>query len=134
MFLLTLGFAALLAAAEGAPAPQQGDEFWRALISMAPMLIGLGVFYYLLIVMPMKKDQKQRQDMLGNVKKNDRVLTTSGIYGIVTNVQKEQNEITIRVDEATNAKLRLTLNSIARILGNESPESSEPNGGKAAAK
>ena len=56
---------------------------------------------------------------LAAVKKNDRVLTAVGIYGVVTNVHREANEITIKVDEATNAKLRMTLSSIAEVLGDE---------------
>jgi len=59
--------------------------------------------------------------MLAAVKKNDRVVTIGGIYGVVTNVQREQDEVTIKVDEATNTKLRVTLGSIARIIGEESP-------------
>ena len=56
------------------------------------------------------------------MKKNDRVLTASGIYGVVTNVHREANEVTVRVDEATNAKLRMTLSSIAEVLGDAPPE------------
>ena len=57
--------------------------------------------------------------MLEAVKKNDRVITAGGIYGVVTNVHREADEVTIKVDEATNTKLRLTLSSITRVLGDE---------------
>ena len=60
--------------------------------------------------------------LLAAVKKNDRVLTTGGIYGVVTNVHREANEVTIKVDEATNTKLRMTLGSIAQVLGDEPAE------------
>ena len=63
--------------------------------------------------------------MLAAVKKNDRVITAGGIYGVVTNVHREADEVTIKVDEATNTKLRLTLSSIARVLGDE-PSDREP--------
>ena len=56
------------------------------------------------------------------MKKNDRVLTTGGIYGVVTNVHREANEVTIKVDESTNTKLRMTLGSIAQVLGDEPSE------------
>jgi preprotein translocase subunit YajC len=51
--------------------------------------------------------------------KNDRVLTAGGIYGVVMNVHREADEVTIKVDEATNTKLRLTLGSVTRVLGDE---------------
>ena len=55
------------------------------------------------------------------LKKNDRVITTGGIYGVVTNVHTEVDEITIKVDKATNTELHITINSIARVLGDEAP-------------
>ncbi len=57
--------------------------------------------------------------MLAAVKKNDRVVTAGGIYGVVTNVHQEADEVTVKVDEATNTKLRVTLSSIVRVLGDE---------------
>ena len=57
--------------------------------------------------------------MLAAVKKNDRVVTAGGIYGVVTNVHQEADEVTVKVDEATNTKLRVTLSSIVRVLGSE---------------
>ena len=61
--------------------------------------------------------------MLEAVNKNDRVVTIGGIYGVVANVNKEANEVTVKVDEATNTKLRLTLGSIARVLSEEATKS-----------
>lgn len=64
-------------------------------------------------------EQARRQAMLGGVKRNDRVVTIGGVYGVVSNVNREADEVTIRVDESTNTKLRVTLSSIGRILGDE---------------
>jgi preprotein translocase subunit YajC len=60
--------------------------------------------------------------MLSGVKKNDRVVTIGGVYGVVTNVNRDADEVTIRVDESTNTKLRVTLSSVARILGDETSD------------
>ncbi len=57
--------------------------------------------------------------MLSGVKKNDRVVTIGGVYGVVANVNREADEITLKVDESTNTKLRVTLSSVARVLGDE---------------
>jgi len=48
------------------------------------------------------------------LKKNDRIVTIGGILGTVMNVQKD--EVTIRVDESTNTKLRMQRNAIARVI------------------
>ncbi len=114
--------AILFAEAEGGGAPPGGagagggDQMMR----MLPMyIIAFGAMWYFLFHLPMKRERTRQAALLAAVKKNDRVLTTSGIYGVVTNVSKESNEVTLRIDEATNAKLRLTLNSIAQVLGDE---------------
>ena len=62
--------------------------------------------------------------MLQGVQKNDRVITTGGIYGLVTNVQREDDEVTIKVDESTNTKLRVSLGAIGKIIRDE--DSDEP--------
>jgi preprotein translocase subunit YajC len=63
--------------------------------------------------------------MLKTIKKNDRVITVGGIYGVVANVHREVDEVTIKVDESTNTKLRMTLGSISRVLG-EGPSTEQP--------
>ena len=89
---------------------------WESLL--LPML-AIGFLFYFLLIRPQRQEQRRRKEMLGGVKKNDRVVTIGGIYGVVTNVHKEADEVTIKVDETTNTKLRVTLASIARIMGDE---------------
>ncbi len=90
------------------------------ILPFLPILLLLGVFYFL-ILRPQKQDQVRRAEMFRSLKKNDRVVTSSGIYGVVTNVEIDKNEVTLRVDETSNTKLRVTLTSIAKVLG-ETPE------------
>lgn len=120
-FLTTL---ALFAAEEGEAAPAPGGSIWSMLLPF----IAIGFLFYFLLIRPQKAEQAKRQAMLSAVKKNDRVITIGGIYGVVTNVQKETDEVTIKVDESTNTKLRMSMGSIARILGDEpSAEQSSSN-------
>jgi preprotein translocase subunit YajC len=91
------------------------------IFNMLLPFIAIGFLFYFLLIRPQKAEQAKRQSMLAAVKKNDRVITIGGIYGVVTNVQKETDEVTIKVDESTNTKLRMSLGSIARILGDEPP-------------
>jgi len=86
------------------------------LITLLPMFVMIFFLYQWLIVRPQKRD---RQNLQTKIKRNERVLTIGGIYGVVTNVREEKNEVTIRVDEATGAKICMTLNSIAQVLNDE---------------
>jgi preprotein translocase subunit YajC len=96
-------------------------------LNFAPIMPFLLVFilYVILIQRPQRREQAARQALLKNIKKNDRVVTTSGIYGVVTSVQADADEITIRVDETNNTKLRMRLASVAHVLGDETPAEKE---------
>ncbi|MCE5301534.1 MAG: preprotein translocase subunit YajC [Planctomycetaceae bacterium] len=114
------GVAVLLAegaSSSGSPAPDAGAS--SMLPSLLPLL-AIFVLFYFLLIRPQRREQSRRQAMLSAVKKNDRVITAGGIYGVVTNVHQEADEVTVKVDETTNTKLRMTLSSITRVLGDES--------------
>jgi preprotein translocase subunit YajC len=87
-------------------------------------LIAIVVLFYFLMIRPQRQERTRRQQMLDAVKKNDRVVTIGGVYGVVTNVRREADEVTVKVDESTNTKLRLTLSSIARIVGEDASDES----------
>ncbi len=120
--LLRLAGAVALFAEE---APPEGGGASSLLPSLLPF-VAIFVLFYFLLIRPQRREQSRRQSMLADIKKNDRVVTAAGIYGVVTNVRREADEVTLKVDEATNTKLRVTLSSIARVLGDE-PSEQTPN-------
>jgi preprotein translocase subunit YajC len=120
--------ACLLAEAQDAAAPADAPGQPNVFGGMLPALVGMMLLFYFLILRPEKKRAGSVKTMRESLKKNDRVLTTAGIYGVVTNIQRESNEVTIKVDEATNAKLRVTLESIVRVLGDTPVEDGTSSG------
>jgi preprotein translocase subunit YajC len=79
----------------------------------------IGVMFYFLLIRPERKKRKDLTNLLGNLKKNDRIVTIGGIHGVVINVVSESDEVTIRVDEGTNTKLRVSRSAISRVVGDE---------------
>ena len=60
-----------------------------ALIQMVvPMVLIVGVFYFMLI-RPQKKKDKKVKDMLANLKVSDRICTIGGIYGTITGIRDD---------------------------------------------
>ncbi|MBF0484991.1 MAG: preprotein translocase subunit YajC [Candidatus Omnitrophica bacterium] len=66
------------------------------MMQLLPMVIIFGIFYFLVIA-PEKKKQKDHQDMVGNLKKNDEVITSSGIHGVVVNLKEKT--VVLRLDD-----------------------------------
>ena len=104
----------LLFADDGAAQPGLGTP----VLMMSLLMI---FFLYMWIVQrpALKKEQESRQSMLKNLKKNDRVLTTGGIYGVVTNVQLDSDEITLRIDESNSTKIKVLPSAIQRVVSDD---------------
>ncbi len=81
-----------------------------------PIMLMLVAMYVLLILPQRRREQKQREMLLSALKKNDEVLTTAGIIGIVANIKENEDEVTLKVDESANVRLRVLKSSIIRIL------------------
>jgi preprotein translocase subunit YajC len=64
------------------------------LLAIAPYAIILGIFYFL-ILLPMNKRQKKVQEFQDSLKVNDKVITTSGMYGVVTRVSEKSVQIQV---------------------------------------
>jgi len=66
---------------------EQGGSQSNPLLSFLPLILIFAVFYFLLIL-PQQRRQKQHQRLLDELKKGDRVVTSSGIYGTIVNVKE----------------------------------------------
>jgi len=88
------------------------------LVNFAPIIL-IGVIFYLLIFMPMRKRQKKLDMMINALKSGDRVITSSGIYGTVAGVKEK----TFILKIADQVKIEVAKNSIAGPQSPEEPES-----------
>ena len=81
------------------------------------MFILLFAFLGLMIVTQIfagRKQKKQRESMLNSIQRHDRVQTVGGIIGSVAEVRDD--EIVLKVDEATNTKIRIARSAISAVL------------------
>lgn len=105
---------ALLAADEPAAAPS-------FLGGPALMLICFALFF-VMVLRPQRREQQKRQAMLSNLKKNDRILTNFGMYGVVASIRPEKDQVSIKVDESSNVEMKMALSAIARVIVDEPPK------------
>ena len=83
------------------------------------MLMVAAVLFIMMVRGPRKQQQQQKQ-MVQSLKKNDRVRTIGGIYGTVMDVKGE--EIVLKIDEATNTKIKVSTSAIGKNLSQEGKE------------
>lgn len=99
-----------LAQAPG-PAPALGEQ----LLQMLPMFFIIVAIFYFVIYRPQKQQREKHKVMLEQLKKGDKVVTTGGIYGTVTNLGKE----TVTLQVSDNAKIKVGREHIARLRGED---------------
>jgi len=87
-------------------------------MTFAPMVLLIVVFYFILI-RPQQKRAKQQAELIKNLKSGDKVVTSSGIVGLVITVKDKT--VSLR---SADAKMEVTKASVAEIL--ESSSSGSP--------
>jgi preprotein translocase subunit YajC len=95
------------------PAPP-GDQGGSILPYTLIIIVVLG---YFLIVAPERKKSRAYKDQMSSIKKNDKVVTIGGMHGIVTNIDRDHDKITLKVDD--NTKIDFTLGAISRVVSAE---------------
>jgi len=96
------------------PPPSGGLE------GLPQMLIPLAIFFiimYVLLIRPQKKKEQQRQEMLGQLKKDDKVVTIGGIIGVIVSIN--DREVVLRLEDGQ--KMRMTRSAVSRPVGQEEP-------------
>jgi len=79
------------------------------------MYVPIFLIFYFLIIRPQQQQGKKTKEMLANLKKNDEVITTSGIHGTVVIVKEKT--VVLRVDEG--CRIEFDRESIASVTNSE---------------
>lgn len=82
------------------PVAQGGIQ--EILVSLAPILFFIALIY-LLIVRPQNSRRKKHQEMIANLKKGDKIITTGGL--IVEVVKPEENFFSVKLNDETIVRL-----------------------------
>ena len=89
--------------------------------TLLPFLF-MGVIFYFLLIRPQQKRQKQHQQLMANLKTGDRVVTSSGIHGLIANVK----ETTFLLKVADNVKIEIDKSAVAGVEKTSEPKPTVP--------
>ena len=68
-----------------------------------PLILIFGVFY-LLLIRPQQKKVKLHREMINNLKRGDKIITSGGIVGTITKVN-DNKELLVQISENTEIKI-----------------------------
>ena len=72
-------------------------------------VVVIGLMMYFIAIKPQKKEQKRQQELMDSMEIGDYVLTTSGFYGVVIDIQED----TIIVEFGSNKNCRIPMQKAA---------------------
>jgi preprotein translocase subunit YajC len=88
---------------------------------MAIPMICMVVIFYFMAIRPQSKRQKELANLVAALKTGDKVVTSSGIHGIISNI-KEGSTLMLKI--ADNVKIEIDKSSIATVVADEKSSSS----------
>ncbi len=77
------------------------------------------LFFFMVILPARRRERLQRETLANSLKKNDKVLTSAGIIGIVADLRDD--EAILKIDESANVRMRILRSTIVRILTPKEP-------------
>ncbi|MBN2505380.1 MAG: preprotein translocase subunit YajC [Verrucomicrobia bacterium] len=100
----------LLALGTGPTAPGTEPDPRGQLIQMVGMIVLMGVIFYFGVIRPQRVRTKQQQAILQTLKPGDKILTSSGIIGVVVSIKDKT--VSIR---SADAKLEILKSAVTEV-------------------
>lgn len=94
-----------------APAGSTAASPFGGLVGLLPFVFIFVIFYYLM-VRPQRKRQQEQVRLIAALKTGDRVVTASGIHGLISNVK----ETTVLLKVADNVKIEIEKSAVTNVL------------------
>jgi len=111
-----IAFLQILAASGGSSTTNTANP----LVTLLPLL-GIGAVFYFILIRPQQRQRRAQQELTRSVEVGDEVLTSSGIFGRVVEVDDEA----VVLEVAPDTRLRFVRGAIARKLTVEEEEEEE---------
>lgn len=80
---------------------------------LAPIIV-VFVIMYLLFIRPQQKKMKEHKQLLSALKKNDYIVTSSGLYGTIVNI--DQEEATLDINISKDVAIKIDITAVASVV------------------
>jgi len=111
-------------AATTVPATAPADGLYTFLHGSGPLLIMIVLVWAVLFILPKRRQDKSRKNMLETMKRGDEIQTIGGIIGKV--VEAKEDRVLVKVDESSNTKMWFLRSAISRVIVEDSKAVTTP--------
>ncbi|HMN49785.1 MAG TPA: preprotein translocase subunit YajC [Ignavibacteriaceae bacterium] len=95
-----------------AMAPQGGDGGGGSLISTLIMFGAIFAIFYFMIIRPQQKRAKEREKLLSNIEKGDKIITSGGVHATIVGIEEK----TVLIEVAPNVKIKIERSAIGSVI------------------
>jgi preprotein translocase subunit YajC len=104
--------------------PPQNVDGTNAIFGQVLMFAAILAVFWIILIRPQRRREQERLSMLDKLERNDRVMTSGGLYGTVHSVK--DNVVILKVDEDKDVKVRVTKGSIVHKETEKDAEKKKP--------
>lgn len=94
-----------------AMAPAGGEGGGGGMMSTLIMFGAIFAIFYFMIIRPQQKKAKERDKLLSELKKGDKVVTSGGVHGTIAGIEEK----TILLDVGNNVKLKVERSAVGAV-------------------
>jgi len=95
-----------------AMAPQGGEGGGGSLISTLIMFGAIFAIFYFMIIRPQQKRAKEREKILSNIEKGDKIVTSGGVHATIVGIEEK----TVLIEIAPNVKVKVERSAIGSVI------------------
>ncbi|MCM1160524.1 MAG: preprotein translocase subunit YajC [Roseburia sp.] len=78
-------------------------------------LVAIVAFFYFVMIRPQKKEQAKINAMLSKLETGDSILTTSGFYGIIIDIDDSDDTVIVEFGNNKNCRIPMNKTAIAQV-------------------
>ena len=103
-----------LAFAQATAMPAGEPSLIQRLVAMAPMIAIIFGIFYIMVILPQRKQEQEHKKLIEGLKKGEEIVTVSGIIGKVSAVEADA----VILEVAQNTKMRFEKNAVRKKVAN----------------
>lgn len=93
-------------------APQGGEGGGGSMVSTIIMFGAIFAIFYFMIIRPQQKRAKEREKLLSNIEKGDKIITSGGVHATIVGIEEKS----VLIEIAPNVKVKIERSAVGSVV------------------